>query len=302
MKKFLLSAALLTAVMANSQTVLFEDGFESYADFSISGVGNWTLIDGDEQDTYGVTLGGLPVTFTNSGAPMAYIVMNSTMTTPALGVNWAGHTGSKAMVAMASIPFDVFNPEFSNNDWMISPAVQLASSGNSVKFWAKGISATYPELFKVGVSTTGTAPADFTYITPTAGVTPSTTWTEYTYSLDNYQGQNVYIGIQCLSFDAFAFLVDDFSVSTTLLKTDDFFKSNFSVYPNPAGNVINVAAKNAVAINKIQITDINGRTVKQVEVSGLNEVQVNTSDLNSGVYFLSATTNEGSGTTKFVKS
>lgn len=297
MKKTLLSLLFLSSVAVNAQTTIFEDSFETYTNFAITGVGGWTLTDVDGLDTYGVTQGGAPVVFANSGEPMAYIVMNGTASTPALGANWIGHTGNKCMAAMAAIPVgDVIN-----NDYLTSPQIQLGTAGNTLKFWAKAISATYPEKFKVGVSTTGTAPANFTFITPTAGITPTTTWAEYTYNLDAYQGQNVYITIQCVSNDAFAFLVDDFKVTATSLSTNDFVAKNFSVFPNPSTGIVNLASKNNTAINEVQVTDLNGRVVKNVNTNGVSETQINISELTSGVYFLNIKTDAGSGTTKIVK-
>lgn len=295
MKKTLLSLLFLSSIGLSAQTTIFEDSFETYANFAITGVGSWTLTDVDLQTTYGVTQSSVPVVFANSGAAMAYIVMNNTATVPALNATWAGHTGLKCMAAMASIPV---TPTAANNDYLTSPQVQLGTAGNTLKFWAKAISATYPEKFRVGVSTTGTAPANFTMITPTAGVTPTTTWTEYTYNLDAYQGQNVYITIQCVSLDAFALLIDDFKVTATTLKTSDFFKNNFTVYPNPANDVINVSNLGNLEITKASITDVNGRIVKEVNSSFET---INISDLNAGVYFLKINTLEGSGTTKIVK-
>lgn len=80
--------------------------------------------------------------------------------------------------------------------------------------------------------------------------------------------------------------------------TEDF-ASNFSVYPNPATNVINVS-NSADVISDVTITDLNGRTVKQVTV-GVNDAQINISDLAQGVYILNATSNGKSFTQKIVK-
>lgn len=96
-----------------------------------------------------------------------------------------------------------------NNDWLITPQIAV-TAGDVLKFWAKSYTAQYGlERFKVGVSTTGTAPANFTIISGASYIQAPVDWTEYTYPLAAYAGQTVYIGIQCLSNDAFIFLVDD---------------------------------------------------------------------------------------------
>lgn len=299
MKKLLLSVALLGGMVSNAQITIFEDSFETYAPFAIEGVGNWTLLDVDGLETYGIEQGVPPVSvvFPNSGDPMAYIVMNGTTSTPPLGVNWNGHTGNQSMAAMGAIPAE----GMFNNDWLISPQIQLGSAGNVVKFWAKAITAAYPEKFRVGISTTGTAPADFTIISAGAFVTPTATWTEYTYNLDNYQGQNVFIGIQCISEDAFAFMVDDFMVTATTLSNESFFSQNFTFYPSPASDVLNINSKSNSSITSVQITDLNGRTVRTINTNGVANTQVNVADLSSGLYILNVVSTEGSGSVKFAK-
>ena len=51
MRKILFSlfatAALCATDVMKAQTVLFEDSFETYTDFAIANVGNWTLTDVD---------------------------------------------------------------------------------------------------------------------------------------------------------------------------------------------------------------------------------------------------------------
>ena len=89
------------------------------------------------------------------------------------------------------------------------------------------------------------------------------------------------------------------AVTNNGLASVNDFASNFSVYPNPATSVINIA-NSADAIDNVTITDLNGRTVKQVAV-GVNDAQINISDLAQGIYILNATSNGKSFTQKIVK-
>lgn len=79
---------------------------------------------------------------------------------------------------------------------------------------------------------------------------------------------------------------------------DNHLAPSFSIYPNPANDVINISY--ADAIENVTITDMNGRIVKQV-VLGVNEGQINIADLSQGVYILNATSNGKSVTEKIVK-
>jgi hypothetical protein len=91
--------------------------------------------------------------------------------------------------------------------------------------------------------------------------------------------------------------LDTFSVDRPLA-TNDFFKGNFSVYPNPATTVLNIDNRNNLDITSAQITDVNGRVVSQVNGT---VSQINIADLTAGVYFLKVTSSQGVGTTRVVK-
>ena len=300
MKKTLLCAGLLlgSLVSANAQTTIFEDSFEAYENFSIADVGDWTLVDVDLKNTYGFT----GVTFPNSGAKKSFQVFNATLTDaplePTATSDWTARTGDKHMVCFAASTAPPVN-----NDWLISPPITLGASGNVVSFWAKSCDASFGlEKFKVGISA-GSGTTDVTLLSTGVVTTPSNaTWVQYTYTVPtSFDGQEVYISINCVSNDQFGFAVDDFKVTTTSLSTENFFKSNFAVYPNPATSVLNITSNANAAINAASITDINGRTVKTVSLNAVSEAQINISDLTAGVYFLNVTSDAGTGTSKIVK-
>lgn len=120
-------------------------------------------------------------------------------------------------------------------------------------------------------------------------------------NLSAYLGQpNVIIKFQYTANDADAVSVDDVVISGTL-SNSDFVASKLSVYPNPVNNVVTVYNAGTVLMNKISITDINGRIVKTASYEGVSETQLNISDLNAGIYFMNIDTNEGIATKKIVK-
>ncbi|SKB66355.1 Por secretion system C-terminal sorting domain-containing protein [Soonwooa buanensis] len=215
MKKVLLSCFVALGVSASAQTVLFQDSFESYTDFAIANVGSWTLTDVDQSTTYGFS----GIQFANSGAKKSFQVFNSTTTTPPITPgatsDWTARTGNKMMAAFAAT-----TPK--NNDWMISPQIQLNNGTIELSFWGKSCDGQYGnEKFKVHISTTGTAVSNFTAITPNEVSSPADiTWHKYTYDLSQYAGQNVYIAIQCTSNDQFGFAVDDFVVTSSTAQTE----------------------------------------------------------------------------------
>ena len=201
MKKITLLLFMLTASFySQAQSTLFEDSFESYTNFAITGIGGWTMTDVDGGTAYGINIGnpGVPAVFANSGVPKAFQVFNPALTTPATGTNWAARTGVQSLVCFnKSAPLPLVN-----DDWMISPQITLGT-GNTVKFWAKsGDSGLYfAEKFSVYVSNTTTAVASFVKISAGDFVTlpaPGAVWAEYTYTIPaSYDNAPVYVAIQC---------------------------------------------------------------------------------------------------------
>lgn len=177
------------------------DGFESYPDFAIA-FSPWTLVDVDLSNTYGIA----NYTWTNAGVPQAYMVFNPGSTTPPIA-GFNAFSGSKYAACFASTTAP-------NNDWLISPLLTPVS-GDMLGFYARSYTAQHGlERFKVGVSTGSTNPNDFTIISGTNYLEAPVNWINYAYNLSAYAGQSIRFAIQCLSNNAFVFMVDDVSVSS----------------------------------------------------------------------------------------
>jgi len=184
-------------------TLGFEDDFESYDDFVIEFM-PWTNVDVDGSTTYGMT----GIDWPNAYIEQSFIIFNPAQTTPPVD-DIIPHSGDKLAACFASTA-----PP--NDDWLITPLVGIGS-GFNVSFWAKSYTADYGlERFRVGVSTTGLDPADFTIISEGDYVeAPVDDWTEFSYDLAAYDGQNIYVAIQCVSNDAFILLIDDFYIGAS---------------------------------------------------------------------------------------
>lgn len=91
------------------------------------------------------------------------------------------------------------------------------------------------------------------------------------------------------------------AATENLLGTDDFESNDLSkitVYPNPANNILNINSLSA--IKSVKFIDINGRIIKEIISHEINS-QINISDLNSGIYFISIETENGTTTEKLIK-
>ena len=203
----------------------FADNFESYPDFTTT-FSPWTLHDVDGSTTYGFT----GIEFPGNYAAMSYIIFNPSATTPALDHD--AHSGNKFAACFAS-----GTPP--NNDWMITPSIP---GGGTLKFWAKTFMDYGLERLKIGVSTSGTQPANFSFIQSGQYLEVPLDWTLYTYDLSAYAGQNIRIGFNCVSNDCFILWIDDVEITgpvssktkqETFVKTDSSSSNSQSPKNNP---------------------------------------------------------------------
>lgn len=98
------------------------------------------------------------------------------------------------------------------------------------------------------------------------------------------------------------FYVDNVSLYSGELSTKNAeAMQQFSVYPNPATDVINIANANNILVNGVQVTDINGRMVKSQKFDGVASAQISIADLTSGVYMVTVSSEKGAVTKKVVK-
>jgi hypothetical protein len=180
-------------------SVLFEDGFESYNNFVLD-FPPWTQYDGDGGETWG----SLEYNFTNENYIGSFIIFNSSATEPpANGTEWDAHTGDKIAACFPSQP-----PNNPNDDWLISPELNISGTtiyvaihcmsndafafmvddflinttefGFEISFWAKSVTDKYGlERFQVGVSENDTNVSSFEIISEDPYIEAPITWTEY---------------------------------------------------------------------------------------------------------------------------
>lgn len=194
------------------------------------------------------------------------------------------------------------------DNFLITPAIAVPlASGSSTNlsfkigasdtgFPAENISIyVYPSTVTTVAGIIATTPVFTRRLTTANGQTALT----YTVTLSGVAGQSVRIALRhhaCTDQNLLYF--DDLLLSQTVLSNQDFVKQNFTIYPNPANDILNISKNSAIEITSVKITDINGRVVKEIPT---DVASINISDLSVGVYLLKINTTEGSGTTKLVK-
>lgn len=187
------------------------------------------------------------------------------------------------------------------NRWLFSRPIHLeANSNNVIKFFLRHFSTTTnAQSIKM---TVGNQPvvANQTNTLWTSTTFANTAWTEYTVNYTPTSTGVYYFGFHHFTpgvAGSVSLGLDSFSLTSTL--SNEIFDSNsFSIYPNPTSSVLNISNPNNVEIKNISVVDINGRIVKN-QSDSLS--QINVSDLNAGVYFVTIEAAEGKTTKKFIK-
>ncbi len=261
----------------------FSLDFEACSDFSTD-FSPWTLNDVDGSATYGSN----DVDFTGEGDPMAFIAMNASQTTPAWTGNEA-HGGQRYGASFATLP-PASGGVQPNADWLISPLFQLGTN-SSISLWVKSITDLYGlERYNIGVSTTNNDPGSFTLISASPYEEAPITWTQETFDLSAYDNQSVYIAINCVSDDAFVFMIDDIEINTTITSIDGIKDEvqNISIYPNPASDYINVVSSFSGENMQITVTNMIGKVIDLVTYNNFSagEYKIDMSEFDAGIYYI----------------
>lgn len=186
---------------------------DDFADFEINAPGEngWNYYDGDMLLSYGFT----GISFPGMGSKMAAIIFNGKNTYPAMPQETA-YSGERALGFFAAAATQSSDSEgdpdkHDTDDWFISPELDYHRDFK-FSFQARSytlIDDSYLESIRVGYSTTGMNPEDFTFITEDIAIPVD--YTYYEYSIP----QNAkYVAINYCTYDGFFLLVDDVALTT----------------------------------------------------------------------------------------
>lgn len=292
MKKILLFAGLMFGSLftMNGQEVLFEEDWDG----SGPGIAGWTLYDEDG--------------FTPADDPLselitdAWNVLTLEQIQTALGVAFEYPPAATGMADNVVASNSFYAPVNTANDWLVTPAITIPGGATGVELsWAATSMGndTFLEDYEVNISTTDDQIASFDQLLDVPNETNDGNFR--TVSLDDYIGETVYIAFRNKGNDQYVMLLDNVQVTAETMGVNDVLSSRLSVYPNPANNIINISGANNILLEGAQIVDMNGRTVKTVNLGGVTEAQINIADLSTGMYMMNLSSDQGMITKKIVK-
>jgi len=194
-----------------------------------------------------------------------------------------------------------------SNNYLFSRGINVAAGQvvNISYYVRKYVGAGTGGVNNIGLTVgTDTTVAAQTVITAQTAVT-SEDWTQRTATFTATNAGVYYFGFRYTGTaqsqaNNGAAALDNVVFTSPTADVKDNSLAQFSVFPNPTSNVVNVNGSNAL-VNGVNFTDINGRTVKTVKFNGVTEAQVNISDLASGIYMMSISSDKGTTVKKIVK-
>lgn len=89
--------------------------------------------------------------------------------------------------------------------------------------------------------------------------------------------------------------------STMTVEDHNFVASNFSIYPNPAQNGINISVKGSELPENMQIYNMLGQVILDKQIDAQVDLGVDISTLSSGIYFVKLQNAKNSVVLRFVK-
>ena len=305
MKKTLLSVAFLFATIAgvNAQQTISFEASEGFTLGDINGQQNWTVTGAGPGEFISSQV--ITNALASDGTYSLKIANDSDFGYQENGPIMGGMLDFATPIANQSVSFDVYisDTEGNSSDYRFSTAnLEDGVYITTVYFQYDGAIIVQAADFEI-LTQEWLPNTWYNFRIETASGT-------VTYYMDNVQvfqgpaGANATGNIDHLRFvhdnyspNGLAY-IDNIKLNEAPASVGDINTTKFSIYPNPANDVINVSY--ADAIENVTITDMNGRIVKQV-VLGVNEAQINISDLSQGVYILNASANGKSITEKIVK-
>jgi len=127
--------------------------------------------------------------FEGSFPPAGWMVVNNN----ADGDTWIKGTSSSYAHGGSGSAQIYTDYNTANDDWLITPAIDLSGDAKRMKFWVRSRSTGEPEEMQVLLSTATSALADFTVTLMPSTALNFNTHTEFTLDLSDHVGGNVYI-------------------------------------------------------------------------------------------------------------
>lgn len=253
MKLRILVATVALAFAGNSQTEILNEDFQS-------GIpGTWTIYDND----------GLTPDAQVSEYTQAWIIKED----PDVALDSTASSTS------------FFDPIGTADRWLVSPALNLGSFGNIIEWRAKSHDPSFPDSYKVLISTTDNQIASFTdTLILVSNELPTWITRNVNISDSGYNSGTVYIAFVNTTFNGFKLYIDDFTANIDDPVGIEENLVDINIYPNPASSILNLdLSKIEGKVEHIRLINAVGQVVFNT-TKAIHSIDLSTFD--SGIYSL----------------
>lgn len=260
----MLFASLFVVPFVMGQTEVFNEDFQQ-------GIPNtWTIVDND-----GLTVDSTVIEFE-----------------PA----WISYTEDSLYGDTVAASTSFFDPIDRADRWLITPPLDLGLYGNILSWQAMSADPSYPDDYKVLISTTDNAISSFTdTLLLVNNEVPY--WLDREVNLSNFgfDDQAVYIAFVNTTFNGFKLFLDDVKLRIEdPVSVDETNYLSLKIFPNPTSDRIYLSSSHKLSFS---IVNMEGREVVSPQVG--NECSI--AHLPQGVYFLRYEMNGKVGVERIVK-
>ena len=222
-----------------------------------------------------------------AGIPVTYTIVDNDGRTPNADVAeyteaWISKTDPLDANNTVASSTSYFEPTGEAERWLITPAITLGPFGN-VLFWdALSHDPSFPDGYRILVSTTDTQLASFTDTLFFVFAELADEWHTRSTSLSQLgiDGETVHIAFINETDDGFKLYIDNIRVEKeNTLSIEEASQSDITIYPNPAKNYFTVSGvEGEISIN---VLGIDGKVILSSE-----DLKIDISNLSSGKYFV----------------
>ena len=151
------------------------------------------------------------------GIPEDFTLYNLDNLTPAENVGyvsaaWVARPDFDDPTDTVAVSTSWYDPSGAANDWLVTPQISLPDTGEYILQWnAKAQDPDFPDGYDVLISTLGPDVADFT-TTIFSVNSEQSEWTVRSFSLADFNGEDIYIAFVNRSSDQFLLLIDDIGI------------------------------------------------------------------------------------------
>jgi hypothetical protein len=235
----------------------------------------------------------------NTGSlPVGWVQYNVDNLTPYSSLSymannaWVVRGATATGTSNAATSISWYSPVGQSDDWMVTPQINIPTTNPVLSFKAMSPDQSFPDGFKVYVSTTGNTVADFTAAPLLTVDAAPETFTSYGIPLQTYSGQQVYIAFRNNSTDKFVLFIDDVSVQSlpsnnifvTSANINRFVKTNTN--NNITGTIQNLGGNTVTSVD-MQWSDGTNNYNQQLNVNlapfGTYDYSLNANPFNKSV-------------------